>query len=674
MAASRQSRQQFVRGTLIAAGVCAALVLLLTPTRAFRWLESGAYDARARFTAYRTPPDRRIVIIDIDNTSFDTLKDNFGRWPWHRNVWTESVRYLARGAPRAIIFDSVFSGQDTPENDAAYAQVMQQAGNVILGYTFSPGEIDTADTAERPRKLALLARDSLPAASAAVGEDLKAGAYALNTPAAGLAGAAAGLGSITGTIDPDGVTRRVALAYRYGDRLYPSLAVRAADFVALSPQAQPQPFLRAGRFAEHAGARVPVDGDGRLLLVWHGDSAAYERIPIWQLLSSAFPASFVEHKVFFPPEYFKGKIVLIGASATGSYEVRPTPLDETAPGFISHANALDDLLHHDGMAVAPGWFPPLAVVLLAFGGAALMIWIASAAWSTAAFAALLAAYSGMTYLVFWRGHLWLPLAAPAVALIMSFASAGGVRYATTGRELRRTRGTLDRYMSPQLVQYVLEHIDGINFAGSKRELTIFFSDVRNFTTLTEKSDPLVLIAMLNEYLTEMTEAIFKYNGVVDKFIGDGILAYWGAFDAPGARSNHALLAAQASLEMFERLRALNARWITEGRPAIDIGIGLNTGEVIFGNVGAGKKIEFTVIGDPVNLAARLESLNKEYKCHIIISEFTLARIADFAEVRPLGGVKVKGKTIETSIFELTGLKSAPGGARGAAPPQPGTPG
>ena len=153
----------------------------------------------------------------------------------------------------------------------------------------------------------------------------------------------------------------------------------------------------------------------------------------------------------------------------------------------------------------------------------------------------------------------------------------------------------------------------------------------------------------------MTEIIFKYDGIVDKFIGDGILAYWGAF-TPG--KNHALLAAQASLEMLERLGELNRRWEAEGRRQIAIGVGLNTGEVIFGNVGSGKKIEFTVIGDPVNLASRLEGLNKEFKTSIIISEFTREQLGEAARVRPLGGVKVKGKTVETMVFELQGLDGA----------------
>jgi adenylate cyclase len=289
-------------------------------------------------------------------------------------------------------------------------------------------------------------------------------------------------------------------------------------------------------------------------------------------------------------------------------------------------------------------------------GALLLTRISSTAWASLLAAISAVAYLWITVVVFGRAHYWLPLVAPLSAFAVSFVASGAVRYATTGKELRRTRGTLDRYVAPQLVDYVLGQIDHINFAGEKKELTIFFSDVRNFTTLTEGTPPMELIALLNEYLAAMTEIVFKYEGIVDKFIGDGILAYWGAF-TPG--KNHALLAAQASLEMLERLKQLNEKWASEGRKQLAIGIGLNSGEVIFGNVGAGKKVEFTVIGDAVNLAARLESLNKEYRTSIIISEFTLARLGTMAVVEPLGGVKVKGKTVETQIYELQALAAAP---------------
>jgi adenylate cyclase len=202
----------------------------------------------------------------------------------------------------------------------------------------------------------------------------------------------------------------------------------------------------------------------------------------------------------------------------------------------------------------------------------------------------------------------------------------------------------------------MDNLDSIRFDGEKRKLTILFSDVRSFTTLTEKSDPVELLKQLNEYLEAMTDIIFRHDGIVDKFIGDGIMAHWGAFtpELPNAK-----LAAQAALEMFDALAVLNDKWEATGRPRLDIGVGINTDEVIFGNVGTGKKLDFTAIGDGVNLAARLEGANKEYHSHIIVSAATLRELGDAAKTRPLGSIVVKGKTVGVEIHELLGL-GAPG--------------
>jgi adenylate cyclase len=263
----------------------------------------------------------------------------------------------------------------------------------------------------------------------------------------------------------------------------------------------------------------------------------------------------------------------------------------------------------------------------------------------------LASYGGACFLFYSHGT-WIPMSAPMLAAAVSFSGNTAYRYLTVDRELSRTRGTLERYVSPQLVRYVMDNLESFRFDGQKRKLTVLFSDVRSFTTLTEKSDPVRLLKQLNEYLEAMTDIIFRYDGIVDKFIGDGIMAHWGAFtpDRPNA-----LLAARAALEMLDKLAELNRRWEATGFPALDIGVGLNTGEVIFGNVGAAKKLDFTAIGDGVNLAARLESENKVFKTHIIISESTLEELGEAAQVNPLGSVVVKGKTVGVQIFELKAL-------------------
>src|SRR4051812_16150288 len=643
-----RARKQFLRGAFACFVAAVGLAALLAQTNAFRWLEAGTYDARVRSSAKATAGDASIVIIDVDTASFDRLREKLGRWPWTRRVWAQVVDHVndhvEKGQPRAIVFDVFFAGaSDDSTADEEFATAIRNSGNVVLGYTFTTeDEVDfsTTDRTALDAKWKLLRREARPGVVKAerVSKNDEP-TLPLNTPLPALAGSAAGLGAANATVDPDGVIRRVPLWFLAGRNGYPSLAQRSAMLA--------NPALAGG----------PRDNDGRLLLKWHGNADsdpaltpglfAYKRIPLRELAK-------------YPSEYFRDKIVIVGASAPGIQDVHPTPFSEITPGFIAHATAIDNLLHGEGIHPAPRWTLGMAVVLMAAAGTLLIV-RANAGWADGITAVVLtAAYVAACFGMFSRWAVWLPLVAPVFSFALAFLATGAVRYATTGRELRRTRGTLDRYISPQLVQYVLEHLDSINLAGEKRELTIFFSDVRNFTTLTEKTEPAELIALLNEYLAAMTEIVFAHDGIVDKFIGDGILAYWGAF-TPG--KNHAELAARASLAMMARLEQLNVKWAAEGRQHLAIGIGLNTGEVVFGNVGSGKKIEFTVIGDAVNLAARLESLNKEYKTGIIVSEQTLARLGNGAQVRPLGGVKVKGKSVETHIFELQGMAaSAPASA------------
>lgn len=651
--AVNHTRKLFFKAAFAGALASALLVIAVAHTRGVEWLEGGTYDARVRLSADPTKADKSIVIIDVDDASFNGLKDNIGRWPWTRRVWSAFLYHLSKGHPRVIAFDSIFGGRESDAVDTDFASRIQQAGNVVLAFSLSDSvEIGFAGEDLNLNKLALLDRDSSVATPGADGDSYNVKQTAYNVPLDSLANAAAGLGCVTSIPDGDGVTRRVALQYLVNGRALRAFSVRTVDVAEGSRGV----FQHIGRRAVRGTQNLPVDASGRMVLLWHGGSKVYERIPAWKIVASIYPQQFPENKVYYPPEYFRDKIVLIGASAAGSLEARATPFSEVAPGFITHAAAIDNLLHGEAVAVAPVWAPGLCVFIMALLGTSLVVF-GSASVSAACIALIGLAYWIAAYVALARFHYWVPVVAPLLGLVLSFGSASIIRFATTGRELRRTRNTLDRYISPALVNYVLENIDNIKLDGERRELTIFFSDVRNFTTLTEGSEPMELIHLLDEYLQGMTEVIFKYDGIVDKFIGDGILAYWGAFTPD---KNHALLAAQASLEMLDKLEELNRKWASEGRKTLRIGIGINTGNVVFGNVGRGRKMEFTVIGDPVNLAARLEGLNKEFGTSIIVSEFTLDRLGNSAVARSLGNVKVKGKTIETSIFELQALRDQAG--------------
>jgi adenylate cyclase len=654
MEANSNTQKTFLRGVWIAGILTALLVLAASRTRAVDWLESGTLDVRSRWAAQPKAADPRIVILDIDNASLSGLQEQLGRWPWTRGVWTEVIRYVSRGKPSVIAVDIVFSGKESDPVDSEFASVIRAAGNVVLGYSFVSTQMEMADPEPERRKLQLLA----PYASApGLAEQLPATDFSPNPPLEQIAQSAAALGCLNSSPDPDGKIRHIPLYFAYKDRAYPSFCVRTVQIATSSPAEVS--FHRASNafdssFASRANSTTSVDSRGRMFLLWHGDSFVYQRLPLWQIICSIYPAQCPDHKVYFQPDYFAGKIVLLGASATGSYDHHSTPFDAQAPGILAHASAIDNLLHGEAVREAQPWVGIVAVLLMTLAGMGLLVRVRSMSIGVPLVLSLLLLYGAGSVAAFRSLHFAIPLVAPAFALMMSYGSSTAVRYATTGRELRRTRGMLDRYIAPQLVNYVMGHLDTIRLAGDKRELTILISDVRNFTTMTEKSEPMELIALLDDYLSAMTEIIFKYNGIVDKFIGDGILAYWGAF-TPG--SPHAEQAAHAALEMIERVKQLNQQWVQQGKNPIAIGVGINTGVVIFGNIGRGKKIEFTVIGDAVNLASRLEGLNKDFGTSIIVSDATRQHIGEAAQVRPLGGVTVKGKTVATTVYELQGMSS-----------------
>jgi adenylate cyclase len=654
MEANSNTQKVFLRGVWIAGIATAILILAASRTQAVNWLESGTLDVRSRWTAQPRAADPRIVILDIDNASLSGLQEQLGRWPWTRRVWTEVIRYVSRGKPSVIAIDIVFSGKESDSVDGEFSSVIHSAGNVVLGYSFVSTQMEMADPEPERHKLELLAPyASIPG----LAEPLPASDFSPNPPLDQIARSAAALGCLNSSPDPDGKIRHVPLYFAYKDRAYPSFCVRTVQIA--SNGSGEIAFHRAANafdssFATRVNTTTSVDSHSRMFLLWHGDSFVYPRLPLWQVICSIYPAQCPGKKVYFPPEYFADKIVLLGASATGSYDHHSTPFDAQAPGVLAHATAIDNLLHGEAIREAQPWVGVVAILLMTLLGMALLLRARSMSMGVPLLLGLLFLYGAGSVAAFRMLHFAMPLVAPVFALVMSYGSSTAVRYATTGRELRRTRGMLDRYIAPQLVNYVMENLDTIHLAGDKRELTILISDVRNFTTMTEKSEPMELIALLDDYLSAMTEIIFKYNGIVDKFIGDGILAYWGAF-TPGSR--HAEQAAHAALEMLERLKQLNKQWVEQGKNPIAIGVGINTGTVIFGNIGRGKKIEFTVIGDAVNLASRLEGLNKDFGTSIIVSESTRQHIGEAAQVRPLGGVTVKGKTIATTVYELQGLTS-----------------
>jgi adenylate cyclase len=349
------------------------------------------------------------------------------------------------------------------------------------------------------------------------------------------------------------------------------------------------------------------------------------------------------------PELFRDKIVFIAGTAAGTYDLRVTPLSAFTPGVLVHMTATDNLLHGGSLRVPPAAVFPATIVVLAVATSLTFVLLSRWAVKLGIIAAVAAGYYGIAVHAFTAHRLWLHLAWPEAAVALAYAGTATIEYFTEGRRRRQLRVVFDRYMGADVVEEITRNPDRVRLGGERRELTVFFSDVAGFTTLSEKLAPEALVELVNEYLAEMTAVIFHYRGNVNKYLGDGIMALFGA---PLDDREHARLACFAALQSQEVLQRLRDRWREAGRPELHARIGINTGALVVGNVGSSVRMEYTVMGDSANLASRLEGANKFYGTRILLGPRTYESARAFIEAREVDLLRVKGKYEPVQVYEL----------------------
>jgi adenylate cyclase len=347
---------------------------------------------------------------------------------------------------------------------------------------------------------------------------------------------------------------------------------------------------------------------------------------------------------------FRGKIVLVGYTAAGLNDLRANPLSPIAPGVELHANAIDNLINRDFTRATPAAvaFPLIILLGTAFG-------VALDRTRSQLVSGLFAAGSIVAVVLLGYGALAAGYAVPAfttaLAIALTYVVTTVVKFVQEQRQTALLKMTFGRYVSPQILDHILAHPEKVQLGGERRDLTILFSDIRGFTSISEASEPEEVVEMLNEYLTRMVDILLKHGGTLDKFIGDAVMGFW---NAPAADPDHARHAVACAVEMIEETARLRERWESEGKASLRIGIGINTGEAVAGNIGSERVFGYTVIGDAVNLASRLEGKNKDYVTEIIVSESTLERMGGGFETVYLDDVKVKGKEQAVKIYEVKG--------------------
>jgi adenylate cyclase len=623
-------------GIVITLGV---IVLFLAEVPLLDQLELKTYDMRLRALPRAAP--QHVTIAAIDEKSLAKL----GRWPWSRAILAELVRKLDQQGARAIAFDVFFPERESAKADGQFASAIGSSGKVVLGTVFflNPDDVRNigARTLEgglraiKPQAIADIRVTGDPGASFDMPE-----VYGAITNIHELQASATHTGHVNVLQDPDGVVRRAPLVLRHDGRYFPAFDAQVAR-VFLGAKEISLDLAEYGVTGLKLGTRdIPLDEDGRLLVRYRGQDGTFERVSIVDILEGKADAALL-----------RDRVVLIGNTAQGIGDMRVTPYGRLFPGVEVRANIIESLLEGNVLH-RPDWMRYVDVAGMMLIGIVMvgLLGRLGVAWAGILAAAMLAAYLFTATALFRSEGLWLNVVYPSLLIVLLFTSATLVHYFFAFSEKRYLKLAFQHYVPPAVVDGLVSGADRLRLGGEKRELTVLFSDIRGFTSMSEAMTPEDLVKLMNEYFTAMTDKVFEHRGSLDKYIGDAIMAIYGA---PVAETRHASLACRTALEMLTVLDELKAKWQPLGLPAIDIGVGINTGPMIVGNMGSASRFNYTVVGDSVNLASRIETLNKTYGTNILVSEYTYEVVKDeFLFAREIDSVRVRGRTQPVRLYEL----------------------
>jgi len=603
--------------------------------------EAKTYDWRVTRKIMDAQTIDDIVIIDIDERSNQML-GKYSLWP--RSYHSRLVKFLSDAGALAIGLDILYDPFTwRPEQDEEFIQTLKDAGNAYIAIYFGEADSNTFRypmTSEPRGYHAEQYYYQLPKKEMQrfQSEDRFESSFI------DLLNAGRGDGHVNFSADVDGVVRSIHLFTEFNDHLYPALSFKmfmdliGADSISVNDADNFVLFGNGEKLTE-----IPVDEKGNMLINYYGGFKTFRYISFYDVL---------EKRV--PPEYFEGKIVFVGTSLAGLFDLRNVPFMQTFPGVEIHANILYTLLRQNFIKPLGGLYTFL--IMAAFG-----IVIGSIlSFIGPLFSIILVILVGIGYTMvsaylFVSDNIWLEIIAPLLTLFLTFTFAYIYRYLTEEKNKRFIRTTFSHFVTKSVVDELLANPDKIKLGGEKKVCTVFFSDVAGFTTISEQLSPEELVRLLNEYLTEMTNIVFRYDGMLDKYEGDAIMAVFGA---PIAHGNHALNACKTALEMQAQLVKMRDLWRKQGRPELTARIGINTGPMVVGNMGSENRFDYTVMGDAVNLGARLEPANKEYGTSIMIGEETYQMAKESIITRPLDLLRVKGKMEPVRVYELLATTEA----------------
>jgi adenylate cyclase len=649
---------------IVGAVIVASLAMRVWDPSPVARLRSLVFDSYQRMAPLAFDPEIPVRIVDIDEDSLKKL----GQWPWPRTLLADLVDKLGQQGAAAIAFDMVFPEPDRlspgtavqywpqssiiaqikpeldklPSNDQVFAEAIGSAP-VVLGFIASPYTDTLPETkagfahgGDDPRLFAPYYPGS--AASLRVLQDPAVGAGALNW-----------------IPEFDQIIRRMPIVVHVGDTLFPSLS---ADVLRLAQGASTYVVKSSGASSEQAFGEktgivkvrvgdfeIPTEANGQMWVRFTPQNRA-RYLPAWQVLNGEIGE-----------DQIAGRIILIGTSAAGLLDLRATPLEASVPGVELHAQAVEQIIR-GAFLLRPDFATPAELLYILVLGLliAVLIYRAGALGSAILGAIAVAFVVGLSWYAFDAWGWLVDPVYPTLALSAIYLTGTSFVFLRTERERNRVRNAFSHYMAPALVERLANEPDRLKLGGENRDMTLLFSDVRGFTTISEGLDAEELTRFLNSLFTPLSNIILDEQGTIDKFMGDALMAFW---NAPLDDPNHASHACRAALRMAKEMKTLNERWQKEAEESgrefkeVKIGIGLNTGMCCVGNLGSETRFDYSVIGDNVNIASRLEGQSKTYDLEAIVGQETVSRAPDFAFLE-LDLLKVKGKTAATRIFALLG--------------------
>jgi adenylate cyclase len=600
--------------SLAVGGAAAIIAIALWLAGALDRLEYSAWAWRvAAFAPWRTPAaDVKVILLDQASLDWGASEMHWS-WPWPREVYGALIDFLHRGGARVVAFDVLYT------EPSVYGVADDQALAAAIG------------------------RGGPFVAAAFYGRDRTA------EPIPEVAGTATRLGNVSDEPDPDGIIRRATLMRSVEGRLVPSLGLAAwqsglpAAGGAGDWRLEPG-WLRLGAYS------IPVDPRQRLILNFAGARGTHTTVSAAAVIQSELKLQAGE-AAGLNPEAFREAYVFVGFSAPGLMDLHPTPLSRIYPGVEVHATALDNLLAGDMLRDAPPTWVAWVVVLMAWAAAWLALGARNARGSVLAFAVALPVPAGLGFLAYALG-LWWPMVVGLLAVALALVGAVVLNYAREGRQKAFIKNAFRHYLGAEVIEELLADPSRLRLGGEKREITVFFSDIEGFSSFSERLDPAVLTALLNDYLSDMGAIIKDEGGYLDKYIGDAIVAFW---NAPVAQPDHAARACRAALRCQRRLAERQVDFERQAGSVLRTRIGIHTGEAVVGNMGSHERFNYTILGDAANLASRLEGANKTFGTYLMVSETTWRSSGGDWIGRELACLRVVGRQTPVTVYELAGL-------------------